>query len=516
MLCPLDDRNYQKIEPLAKIFSEFSLNKTRIFVEIEYLLALSKAGVLTKKLKQNEIVFLRSIWNNFNDEEHQKLKLIEKKTNHDIKSIEYYLKTKIVQKDLKYILPFIHFGLTSEDINNLSYGLLILQSKHQVLTPKLKFLISNLVTLAHFSKDFPMLSRTHGQPASPTTFGKEVMIFVSRLTKELKIWEELTIEGKLNGAVGNYNALYLCFPKIDWMSFSEKFIKQLFQRYYVISSEVPLSGTKSRNLGGEATDESLRIARSLACARDDNKVARDDKDKARNILHPNLITSQILPYDSWIRHFDSLKRINNILINLVTDFWWYASLGYLKLKVIKAEVGSSTMPHKINPIDLEAAEGNLGFSNAMLHFFSEKLSKTRLQHDLSDSTVRRNIGMALGYSYFSYDSILRALSRLEPDKEVMLKDLQNHPEILAEAYQNLLKLEGREDAYEDLKKLTRGKNISKKDWEELLAKGWSALGGKKSKLSAKVKSKLQSLKPETYLGLAGKLVSVIISLCFLN
>lgn len=426
-ICHLDSRNWQKIKNLAEIFSDFSLNQNRIFIEIEYLKALAGQKII-RPLNTREIKFLERLRQQFNQEQFKQLKKIERKINHDLKAVEYYLKKKIENTSLQDLRPWVHFCLCSEDINNLAYGLMLKQAKEKILLPRLKKIVGRLRKMAQKTAGWPMLARTHGQPASPTTLGKEIMVFIKRLEKQLAIFRSLEIEGKLNGAVGNFNAHVLVKPQVNWLVFSEKFVKSLG-------------------------------------------------------LTANLYTSQILPYDSWLENFDCLKRINNILLGLVIDFWWYTSLGYLKLKVIKKEVGSSAMPHKVNPIDLEAAEGNLGFSNAMLAFFSEKLSRTRLQRDLSDSTVRRNIGLALAYSYFSYDSILRALARLKPDRWTMLSDLKAHPEVLDEAVQCRLKNQGQNQAYEKLKKLTRGKKISRQKLRKYIKIG-----------------------PEEYLGLAEKLV----------
>lgn len=403
-ICHLDSRNWDKVKDLAFIFSDFSLNKQRLFVELEYLKALSKVGVV-RRLKLKETKLLDSLYNSFNEKEFKKVKRIEKKINHDIKALEYYLIDKIASSSLKDLASYIHFCLCSADINNLAYGLMLKRAKKEVVISRLKKIISLLKGLSKRTALYVMLGRTHGQPASPTTFGKEVIVFVKRLEKQLDLLKGIEIEGKLTGSVGNFNAHVFVKPKINWLVFSKRFVK---------------------GLG----------------------------------LKPNLYTNQMLAYDSWIEIFDCIKRINNILLGLVEDFWWYTSLGYLKLKLIKKEVGSSTMPHKLNPIDLEAAEGNLGFSNAMLSFFSDKLAKTRLQRDLSDSTVRRNIGLGLAYSYFAWDSILRALSRLKADKKTMLKDLKNNPQVLAEAVQYMEKTKGKNKAYEELKSLTRGKKIT--------------------------------------------------------
>lgn len=435
-ICHLDDKNYLKIKSLANIFSNYALNKQRLFVEVEYLKKLSELGVI-REFTKSEQNFLTRVIDNFNQKEMDQISKIDQKINHDVKAVELYLRKKLLRTKLKDVESFVHYCLSSEDVNNLAYGLMLMEGK-KLLVKRITTIIDRLTQLAINSAEHSMISLTHGQPASPTTFGKEVYVFVNRLNKELEILEGFLIEGKLNGSVGNFNAFHFVKKDFDWQSFSKDFVTDLG-------------------------------------------------------LQANLYTTQILPYDSWSQHFDSFKRINNIFTDLVKDFWWYSSFSYLKLKVVKEEVGSSAMPHKVNPIDLEAAEGNLGLSNSLLEFLSDKLTKSRLQRDLSDSTVRRNVGLSLAYSYFAYDSILRALSRIESNPDQMKKVLNENWQVLMEPMQNLLRLEGVKGDYELVKSMSRGKSLTRKDYLELIIK---------TKLPKRVKEKLLKLSPEKYLGLA--------------
>ena len=438
-ICHLDGKNYTKIQDLADVFSDFSLNKHRLYVEVKYLQKLSESGVI-RKFSTRENKFMADIFGNFDQKEFLRVKKIDQRINHDVKAVEVYLRNKLVKTSLKDVENFVHFCLSSEDINNLAYGLMLGEGKN-LLSLRIKKIVSELKKLASSSAEYPMMSLTHGQPASPTTLGKEIFVFINRLEKERRVLSSLTLEGKLNGSVGNFNAFVFIKDNFDWQSFSKDFVGDL--------------GLKS-----------------------------------------NLFTTQILPYDSWAQHFDSFKRINNIFLDLVTDFWWYSSFLYLKLKVVKREVGSSAMPHKVNPIDLEAAEGNLGFSNSQLTFLADKLTKSRLQRDLSDSTVRRNVGLSLAYSYFAYDSILRALSRVEANPEAMMKTLNENWQVLMEPMQNLLRAEGVKGDYSLVKKISRGKKLNQQEYYALI---------EKTKLSQKIKEKLLSLSPSSYLGLAPKL-----------
>ncbi len=445
LICHLDDRNHKKIKDIADLFSEFSLTKNRLLIEIRYLQKLSQYNVIrTFSAQENKL--LENFYDDFNQTEFEKVKKIEEKTNHDIKSLELYLREKVTKTSLKDVENFVHFCLSSEDINNIAYGLMLKDNQENYFIPRINKIVDELKKLSKKSLNSPMLSLTHGQPASPTVFAKEIAVFIHRINDELHVFSKLPIQGKLNGSVGNYNAFVLNFPETNWQRFTTEFVSDFG-------------------------------------------------------LEPNLYTTQILPYDSWSRYFDSIKRINNILLDMVVDFWWYTSFFYLKLQVIDDEVGSSAMPHKVNPIDLEAAEGNLGYSNSTLEFLSSKLQKSRMQRDLSDSTVRRNVGLTLGYSYFAYDSILRALGRLEPNSEAMLQKLSVNWQVLAEAVQNVLRKENIEGDYELVKKISRGKTFNSEEFKVLIDE---------MNIPEIIKDRLKKLKPEEYLGLAKEITLRII------
>jgi adenylosuccinate lyase len=407
-ICHLDGRNFSKVEALSRFFSEWALNKYRLLIEIKYLQVLASQKV-TRKLTLREKKILEKIPEDFSLQEMKKYKKIENEVNHDVKAIELYIKERLKKTSLADLMPMIHFCLCSEDINNLAFGLMIKDSLNEVLFPRLKEMIKNLRQLAQENKDLMMVGRTHGQPAAPTFLGKEIFNFVARLEKEAKSLENLKIEGKLTGSVGNFNSFLLVMPEKNWSYFSQNFVASLG-------------------------------------------------------LKPNLTTTQILPYDSYLRVFDNLKRINNILLGFVQDMWLYIAYDYFSLKIIKEEVGSSSMPQKVNPIDFEAAEGNLGFCNSFYEYFVRKLSVSRWQRDLSDSTVRRNFGLAFAYNLFAWDSIFRGLSRVKANRKKIKEDLESHYELLMEAVQNLLRKRGLEKAYEMVKDLSRGKQMEKKDF----------------------------------------------------
>lgn len=417
-ICHFDGRNFSKIKPLTKYFSEYSLIKYRLLVEIRYL------QKLTGSFKNLDLLI-----NNFNEKEAHKITEIEKKINHDVKAVEYYLRQKVKSE-------MVHFAVTSEDINNLAYALLNKDALEKEFLPYLKKLINEISSRASNYKSISMLARTHGQPASPTSLGKELAVFSHRLDEEYKILKNLKLAGKLSGASGNYNSFVFVKPQKNWQKFSRNFVQDL-------------------GLVWEST------------------------------------TTQIAPYEPYIRIFDSIKRTNNILLDMVIDLWYYISLGYFKQKKIRHEVGSSVMPHKINPIAFEAAEGNLGLSNTLFEYFARKLPLNRMQRDLSDSTIRRNFGLAFAYSYFAYDSIFDGLSRIIPNKNVIDNDLEKHYEVLTEGVQTYLRSKGYKKPYEKLKLVSRGKTMDKNDYQTLV---------KNLRLKKKDEAFLIKLEPKKYLG----------------
>lgn len=442
----LDGRNRDKLEAVASYFSEFALIKYRIRVEIAYLLSLAKTTRLVKKISKKEESFLTSLWQKFTPEEALLVKEIENKINHDVKAVEYYLQNKLKKTKLANLIPFIHFGLTSYDINTPAYGLMLFDFRQDVLIPKIDLVQAKLRQLIENCRGMIMLGRTHGQPALPTTMGKELAIYYKRVKTEVEILRQLPIEAKLTGAIGNFNALKFVVPEIDWFKFSKKFILSLG-------------------------------------------------------LQPNLFTTQIMPYESWLRIFDSLKRLNNILIGLCQDIWWYISFEYFLQKKKEEEVGSSTMSHKINPIQFENAEGNLGVANSLFEFFSRKLAVTRLQRDLSDSTVKRDFGVAFGFTLLAWDSISSGLDRISPNPQKMKRDIDNHWEIFSEGIQTYLRLHGYKNAYGLLKEKTRGRVLTKEQM-------WRLIDELPIKVDDKKRLKIKDL--ADYKGLAEQLAQLAI------
>lgn len=460
-ISPIDGRYRKTTQPLAKYFSEAALMKFRIAVEGEYLIALSELPGMRKNLRSlsdKEKKLIRSLYDLseagariISDIETKGYKNI-KATDHDVKAVEYYIKDKLAATSLKDILEYIHFALTSYDINTPARGMMLKDALNQVLLPKLKEIIKSLNLLAKKYSRLPMLARTHGQPASPTTFGKEFKIFASRLQRQTYILEDVRISVKLNGASGNYNAHMAAFPKIDWIKFSKNFIGRLNQISH-----------------GALT------------------------------LTPNLHTTQIDPHDSEAEIFDCLRRINTILIGLSQDIWRYISDEWIIQKPIEGAVGSSTMPHKINPIKFENSEGNLGLANALFEFFARKLPISRLQRDLSDSTVERNFGTALAHCLIAYEYLLKGLSRITVNEKKVRDDLNARPEVVAEAIQTILRREGVAMPYEQLKELTRGKRVTLDDIHKFIGN---------LDVSPGVKKELKKITPENYIGLASKLASM--------
>lgn len=453
-ISPIDGRYRRLVEPLAEIFSEKGLIKRRIKIEGEYLIYLSERKIGAREFSKDEKELIRKL-SNISLENAQIVKDIETKdykgikaTNHDVKAIEYYMKERLKETSLKDSLEWIHFGLTSEDINSFAYGLMIRDSLGDILIPTLDGLENALEEMAQKYKNVPMLARTHGQPASPTTFGKEFKVFTSRLKIEGTELRRTDIPVKLNGATGNYNALNVAYPERNWLEFTKGFVKRF----------------RKENINDE-----------------------------RKNLEESLITTQIESHDGYSRIFDSLRRTNVILIDFNKDMWRYISDGWIAQKSIAGEVGSSTMPHKINPIDFENSEGNLLFANSMFDFFSNKFPISRLQRDLSDSTVIRNIGVAFAHSLIGYKSILKGLSKIAVDEKTVARELRRHPEVIAEAYQTILRREGIEMPYEQLKELTRGKKPTMKDFR-MFIEGLN--------VSDEVKRELRRIRPENYTGIA--------------
>lgn len=448
-LSPLDGRYQTKLDSLRPYFSEYALIKHRAWVEIEWLKALSAAKELAEiaPFSAETIQELDAAINNFSEADAAQVKAIEARTNHDVKALEYWLKEKFdINPEIKKASEFIHFACTSEDINNLSHGLMLKSARDTVMLPFLADLIARLSELSHQLADQPMLSRTHGQTASPTTMGKELANVVYRLQRQQKQLVNNEILGKINGAVGNFNAHLSAYPAFDWESFAQKFVQ---------------------NLG----------------------------------LSYNPMTIQIEPHDYMAELYDTLARINTILIDLNRDIWGYISVGYFKQKVKAGEIGSSTMPHKVNPIDFENSEGNLGLANAVLRHMAEKLPISRWQRDLTDSTVLRNMGVAFGYTLLGYDSCLRGLNKLEINAAKLAEDLDNSWEVLAEPIQTVMRRYGIENPYEQLKELTRGKGGINKASLHTFVSGL--------KIPADAKQLLLEMTPASYIGKASDLVKRI-------
>ncbi len=399
---PVDGRYHGKTSVLSEYFSEYALFKYRVFVEIEYFLALTEIplpGLTSYDKRKDEK--LKNIYRQFTVADAQSIKDIERVTNHDVKAVEYFIKEQFDKLGLSKFKEFIHFGLTSQDINNTAIPVSMKDAHEQVLFPEIAGLEAKLVSLAEEWRDVPMLARTHGQPASPTILGKEIFVFAERLNNQFALLNDLPWTGKFGGATGNMNAHQVAYPKIDWKTFANNFLK-----------------------------EKLEINRQQT-------------------------TTQIEHYDLMAAYLHNLSRINTILIDLSRDIWLYVSMDYFKQKIKKGEVGSSAMPHKVNPIDFENAEGNLGMANAFLHFLADKLPVSRLQRDLTDSTVTRNMGVALGYMMIAVKSLMKGLDKLILNKEKLEQDLENNWAVVAEAIQTILRRENYPNPYEALKELTR-------------------------------------------------------------
>jgi adenylosuccinate lyase len=448
-LSPLDGRYQPKLNALRPYFSEYALIKHRAWVEVEWLKALSAASQLKEiaPFSAATVKELDAAISNFSEADAAQVKAIEARTNHDVKALEYWLKEKFDgNPEIKKASEFIHFACTSEDINNLSHGLMLKNARDAVMLPFLADLLTRLTELSHQLADQPMLSRTHGQTASPTTMGKELANMVYRLQRQQTQLKNNEILGKINGAVGNFNAHLSAYPDFDWEVFAKNFVESLGLVY-------------------------------------------------------NPMTIQIEPHDYMAEIYDCLSRINTILIDLNRDIWGYISVGYFKQKVKAGEIGSSTMPHKVNPIDFENSEGNLGLANAVLRHMAEKLPISRWQRDLTDSTVLRNMGVAFGYTLLGYDSCLRGLNKLEINAEKLAEDLDNSWEVLAEPIQTVMRRYGIENPYEQLKELTRGKGGINKDSLHAFIQTL--------KIPADAKQLLLEMTPASYIGKATELVKRI-------
>lgn len=446
-ISPIDGRYSDKIDHLSQYFSEAALMRYRCLTEVEWFIFLFNETRLagTKVLLPTELRILRTIYEQFDVVDGERVKQIEKITNHDVKAIEYLIKEKLKGGPLEKYAEFVHFACTSEDINNIAYSCMLRDFLEREQTPVLSGLVQEIYALAVLYKGLPMMAKTHGQPATPTTLGKELVNFVVRLEKEMEILQSLSshLPAKINGAVGNYNAHIIAYPKVDWLEVSKNFIQSLG-------------------------------------------------------LELNSYTTQIEPHDAFAAVFDVSKRINSIVLDFTRDMWLYISMGYFSQKVVGKEVGSSTMPHKVNPIDFENSEGNIGLANALLSHMSVKLPVSRMQRDLSDSTVLRNMGSAFAYCILAYKSAIRGLAKCEVNKKVIQEDLKDHWELLAEPIQVVMKKNLISGSYEKLKELTRGKEGITKAVIQKFIKGL--------KISAEDKKSLLALTPENYTGLAEKLV----------
>ncbi len=438
-ISPVDGRYRKTTESLAYYFSEAAFINYRIFVEIEYFIALCKIPLpQLKDFDNNLFEKLRAISRDFTFEEAQLVKDIEKTTNHDVKAVEYYLKEKFEDFGLKQYKEFIHFSLTSQDINNTAVPYALKLAYHDVLKPLYTELLNKLILRSKEWKKIPMLARTHGQPASPTMLGKEIYVFVERLKNQFELLEDISFSAKFGGATGNFNAHHVAYPEINWIEFADNFVKN--------------------HLG----------------------------------LKRQKTTTQIEHYDNMAAFFDNLKRINTILIDLNRDIWTYISMDYFKQKIKEGEVGSSAMPHKVNPIDFENSEGNLGVANAMFEYFSSKLPISRLQRDLTDSTVTRNIGVPVAHTIIALKSILKGLDKLILNNEKINDDLESNWAVVSEAIQTILRRENYPDPYETLKELTR---INQKITKEIIREFIDSLD-----VSDDVKNELKQISPKNYTG----------------
>jgi adenylosuccinate lyase len=447
-LSPLDGRYAHSLEPLRPYLSELALIRHRVRVEVEWLLALGADPALPEvgPFQPAEIARLRALGQSFSEVDGERVKALERETNHDVKAIEYWIRERVANDPtLVKAAGFIHFACTSEDVNNLAYALMMRGARDAVLLPAVDKLARQLATAARANADHAMLARTHGQPATPTTLGKELANFVHRLRRGREVLAGVPLAGKANGAVGNYNAHLAAYPQVGWEGLARRFVESLGLEF-------------------------------------------------------NPYTVQIEPHDRLAELCDALARVNTILIDLDRDLWGYISLGYFRQRVVAGEVGSSTMPHKVNPIDFENSEGNLGIANALLRHLAEKLPVSRWQRDLTDSTVLRNVGVAFGHSLLGYAAASRGLDRLEVDRARLAEDLAANWDVLAEAVQTVMRRYGLPDPYEQLKQLTRGKRVDGAAMREFI---------RSLALPEQEKARLLELTPGNYVGLAPELARKI-------
>ncbi|OFY38671.1 MAG: adenylosuccinate lyase [Bacteroidetes bacterium GWF2_40_14] len=439
-ISPIDGRYYKQVEELSLYFSEYALIKYRVFVEIEYFIALCELPVnQLKDIEKSKFDDLRSIYKNFAAEDALEVKDIEKTTNHDVKAVEYFIKKRFDKLELERYKEFIHFGLTSQDINNTSVPLSLLEGIRDVFMPRLKNMLNILIVLSKEWKEVPMLAHTHGQPASPTRLGKEIEVFTVRVKEQLSMLETLPYAAKFGGATGNFNAHVAAYPNVDWNSFAKNFV-----------------------------EKKLGLKRSYP-------------------------TTQIEHYDYLAALFDNLKRINTILIDMSRDMWSYISMEYFRQKIKEGEIGSSAMPHKVNPIDFENAEGNLGMANAIYEHLSAKLPISRLQRDLTDSTVLRNVGVPLAHTIIAIKSLEKGLGKLILNKPAIDSDLESNWAVVAEGIQTILRRENYPNPYEALKKLTRtNKAIDSETIRQFI---------EQLDVSKEIKEELSSITPFTYTGI---------------
>ena len=440
-LSPLDGRYSNKISEITQLFNEKALIQKRFIVEIEWLLfVLNESFYKTIKISKTDVKKINKFKNDFDQSYARKIKSIENKTNHDVKAVEYFINDHLKKNKLEKFIPYVHLGLTSEDVNSLSYALMIREIKDETII-SINALNKQIKSLASKYKKIPFLARTHGQPASPSTLGKEILVFNKRLQRQIDQLKSINPMAKWGGATGNYHTIHLANQKRDPVNIATKFIKKF------------------------------------------------------KVKH-NVVTTQIEPHDWIAETCHALIRVNNIVNDLNNDMWMYIANDIFILKPIKNEVGSSTMPHKVNPIDFENSEGNIGLANSMLNFFAEKLPISRMQRDLSDSTTLRNIGAAFGYSVISYKSTLKGLNKITPNNNKINEELDNNWAVLSEAVQTIMRLENIENAYEQLKNLTRGKNLNQEKYLEFI----DGLD-----VSPKNKQYLIKLTPRNYIGIAAKL-----------